>query len=136
MQPIRQIVLVGHCGYDAPAMAEEIQRQVPTVKVVMANSDTDLQANLTPESLLLVNRVLEEGFAADAGVDLISQVLQQPNPPRAMLVSDYADAQQKAVEKGALQGFGKSRLYHRNTGQMLRDLISQSAAQPADQSKA
>lgn len=131
MQPIRQIVLVGHCGYDAPAMQEEIQRQVPSVKVIMANTDSDVQANLTPESLLLVNRVLEDGFAADAGVDLIGQVLQQANPPQAMLVSDYADAQQKAVEKGALPGFGKSKLYHKNTGQMLRDLIAQSAKQPA-----
>ena len=77
-------------------------------KVVMVDDDDDLNKVVNDGvDLLLFNRVLEFGFSADLGVDLIKRFRAEHPDLKMMLISNYADAQKAAVEAGALPGFGK-----------------------------
>ena len=72
--------------------------------------------------MLLINRVLGWGFNG-GGVELIASLRDGDDAPEMMLISNYADAQQAAVEAGALPGFGKSEL-HTVGVKRLRDVLA------------
>lgn len=118
---VRDVVLVGHCGPDAWMLRSFVQNTLPGARVAMVDNWQDLEAQLSSNALLLVNRVLEYGFDADDGVALIAQLAARPDPPAMMLVSNYADAQAAAVKAGARPGFGKAELGSTQTAQRLRD---------------
>jgi hypothetical protein len=112
------VVLVGHCGFDAGSLEKAVRSAIPEARVERANDAAGLHALADSAHLLLVNRVLERGFATEHGVDLIRGL--DRDGPRAMLISNYADAQQEAKEAGALPGFGKSDLRSDETAELLR----------------
>ena len=124
MPDVRQVVLVGHCGADQ-FMLDNLVRSALGHEVVVssANNDRQLKACMGSRSLLLVNRQLDGQFAATGGIELIGEVVQHPDPPVTMLISNYADAQQRAVEAGAQEGFGKSDLRLTSTVERLRNAI-------------
>ena len=99
-------------------------RAVPGARIVSANDPSKLDGLALPNTLLLVNRVLDGDFPNDSGLDLIRQIRQQPNPPLTMLISNYPEAQAEAVSAGALPGFGKTQLYQESTKQRLREAIA------------
>ena len=69
------IVLVGHCGFDAPRLEREIGRCCPSFEVLTINSDEELEEIVEQEpDLLLVNRQLPYGFETEEGVELISEL--------------------------------------------------------------
>ncbi|QQE12903.1 hypothetical protein JD969_05425 [Planctomycetota bacterium] len=107
--PINQIVLVGHCSFDTGSLYSFIQQSTDT-PIKSANNDQDIQEIATPDSLLLVNRVLPGSFNTDSGIELIKQLSQSDSPPRMILISDLSEAQQLAEDAGALPGFGKGQL--------------------------
>ncbi|MCA8988939.1 MAG: hypothetical protein KDA78_14930, partial [Planctomycetaceae bacterium] len=57
--------------------------------------------------LILINRKLDADYTD--GVDVITALRETPHAQETpiMLISNYPDAQQRAVEAGALPGFGK-----------------------------
>jgi hypothetical protein len=100
-------VLVGHCTVDGPRLRREIEAKAGPVEVLSVNEACDLDAVCAQgECLLLVNRE-PVGFA-EPGVDLIRYVRRRHPGHHVMLVSDLPDAQTRAVEAGALPGFGKA----------------------------
>lgn len=119
----RKVVLVGHCGPDASMLRSAISRAVPHVLVSLANDERRLEEQLSPDSLLLINRVLDGGFCCDCGVGLIELLSRRAGSPSMMLVSNYADAQERAVAAGAKRGFGKTQLYNDATAELLRQAI-------------
>ncbi len=68
-----KVVLVGHCGFDASSLARIVREAIPGAVVERADSDAELDAH-GDAALLLVNRVLDGGFAASDGVELIARV--------------------------------------------------------------
>lgn len=108
--PIKRIILVGHCGADTSSLYRVVGDAAPGVPV-SASHDISSLATAGPDSLLLVNRMLEGAFAEDTGVELIKSLASRAAPPKLMLISNYADAQAAAVKNGALPGFGKSEMY-------------------------
>ena len=68
----------------------------------------DLQAACAEGAdLLLVNRE-PVGFVPLMGVDIIRELRKQYPDQKAILVSDFEEAQEEAAEAGALPGFGKA----------------------------
>lgn len=113
-------VLVGHCGPDFQMLKAAISRAVPGAVIHRADDDAAVQAHAGCGAILLVNRVLDGGFDESDGVALIRRLNENPGAPRAMLVSNHADAQRQAQQAGALPGFGKAALHAPHTAETLR----------------
>jgi len=124
MSSIKRIVLVGHCGFDSSQLESFVRRTAGGVDVISAGGQKDVEAHASPESLLLINRQLGWGFDAKSGVDLISRLSEVEAPPKLMLISNYADAQQQAEEAGALPGFGKAQIGSAEATATLRDALA------------
>ncbi len=117
--PIEQIVLVGHCYADIHLLKSAVRTLLGEVPVVTAADTEALKEVATPQSLLLVNRVLEMGYDTDSGIELIRSLAGQPHAPRMMLISNYEDAQAAAIEAGAFPGFGKGQIGKPQTRERL-----------------
>ena len=103
------VILVGHCGVDGPRLQREISARVPDTDVIRCNSTADLDRYCEAcADLFLVNRE-PVGFDGE-GLDLIRRIHDANPALKIMLVSDYPDAQEAAVQAGALPGFGKSEM--------------------------
>lgn len=102
-----RIALVGHCGPDTSYLMLAAKKAVPEAVIDRITDEKALQEFIdSGGGLLLVNRVLDGHFADDSGIELIGRVTADSHV-RAMLVSNYEDAQFAAVQAGALSGFGK-----------------------------
>jgi hypothetical protein len=100
-------VLIGHCGPDAYLLRSAISRAVPGAAIVFADDQRALETHLQSDRVLLINRVLEGGFATDSGIEMIDALAKSDPRPAMLLISNYADAQAQAVSAGAMIGFGK-----------------------------
>lgn len=107
---MKKVLSVGQCGADHGAISFILRRNF-TVSLDTAHSVNEaLTAAKDGYDLVLVNRVLDR--SGESGLDLIRQMQSDEllvHVP-VILVSNYADAQQQAVEAGAQPGFGKSQL--------------------------
>jgi DNA-binding NarL/FixJ family response regulator len=119
-----RIVLVGHCGVDAPRLEAEVSKCLPRADVLSVNSEEQLQEICEDGAdLLLINRQLPYGFESEEGVELMRE-LQQIHPEvKMMLVSDRPDAQEQAKQAGAIDGFGKADLGTGKIAGCLRDAL-------------
>ncbi len=120
----RTLVLVGHCGPDRFMLKSAIGRVFPDAPIEMANDSAELTSHLSPDSVLLINRVLDGDFDTTSGIELIGQLAAGDAPPVTLLISNYSDAQAEAVAAGARPGFGKSDLYEDKTAEILREAIT------------
>jgi CheY-like chemotaxis protein len=122
----KKVALVGHCGPDSSYLRMAVTRAVKDVQVVFADDQHTL--NKLIESgldLVLLNRQLDYGFETDEGVELIKR-LREKNPSlKAMLVSNYPEAQQAAVQAGAVQGFGKREIGSPKVSELIRSALGE-----------
>jgi hypothetical protein len=103
----QSVILVGHCNMDGPRLQREIGAALPGTDVVRVNSAADLTRYCEGGAgLFLVNRE-PVGFNEE-GLDLVRRIHGANPELKVMLVSDYPEAQEAAVQAGALKGFGKS----------------------------
>ena len=106
-----RVVLVGHCGIDAPHLAKQVSRCLGKAEVITANSEDALEEALDEGvDLLLFNRELPFGFEETEGLELMREIRHRHPEIKMVLVSDRPEAQEEAEEIGALPGFGKSQL--------------------------
>ena len=121
---MKKVVLVGHCGPDSSYLRMAVQRAGRDVVVSMADDDKHLNEILdTGADLLLINRTLDYGFEDESGVALIGKLRAAHPNLRAMLVSNYPDAQAEAVANGALPGFGKRELGTARVTEIIRGAL-------------
>jgi len=119
------VMLVGHCGPDAIMLKTVVQRALPEANVELINDHDALDASLTGDVVLLVNRELDGDFrTGTGGIDLIRHLTESATTAPMLLVSNFEDAQAQAEAAGAMPGFGKSDLYHDDTTQRLKDAAS------------
>ncbi len=116
-----RVLSVGQCGFDHGQISRHL-RQAFGADVVGADTVGEALDVLRAErfDLVLVNRI---GDMDDApGTDLIRSIKADPAlaATPVMMVSNYAYAQNDAIALGALPGFGKSALTHRETEERLR----------------
>lgn len=104
----KKVVLVGHCGPDSSYLKMAVRAAATDVQVSAADSQAEIDQEITSGAdLLLLNRVLDYGFEHHTGVDLLRELKKKHPQIKAMLVSNYSDAQEAAIAEGALPGFGK-----------------------------
>lgn len=121
---LNQILLVGHCVPDMYMLKSKMQQLFPGTAVESSKSQDDLSARITPQSLLLVNRVLDGLFSVEDGIELIEKLAQEADAPKMMLISNFPEFQQQAVKVGALMGFGKSEMGSSATEDKLRKAMA------------
>ncbi len=119
-----RVIDVGNCGFDHSSLEGLLQKHFQTPCVSVANgAELERELQRGDVALVIVNRV----FDADGGdgLALIGQLKQQPETAAlpVMLLSNYADAQEKAVALGALPGFGKSSLRSETTRELLASVL-------------
>jgi len=123
--PVKKVLNVGQCGADHGAISRALQGHFQT-EVVSADTQDEALSRLREEAfaLVLVNRV----FDADgsSGLDLIAKIKADEalRSVPVMLVSNYDDYQRRAVEAGALPGFGKAALGQPQMIGRIRNLLT------------
>jgi predicted NodU family carbamoyl transferase len=103
-EPIR-ISLVGHCTPDAFALRSAIAGFYPEAQVENINSNADFESRIGDFQLHLINRVLDGSFKDDSGISLIRHHASHHHA--LMLISNFPESLQEAVDAGGVQGFGK-----------------------------
>jgi CheY-like chemotaxis protein len=99
-----------------------VKKASPDAEVLMADHSQELAQLLQqgPVDLILFNRELGYGFDPSEGTEVIRALRpSQPNV-KMILVSNYPEAQQAALEAGALPGFGKREMSSPRVLQLLR----------------
>ena len=114
-------VLVGHCGPDNAMLKNAVQRSVPDASITIVTDDDALGRHLDPDSILLINRMLDGEFQNSSGIELIRRLHEARSAPILILISDLPDAQEQARSAGAAAGFGKTQLSDAATARILRD---------------
>jgi len=125
MPEIKKIVLVGHCMPDTFMLKSTVSRYAPDATIEAVNDQAALDEHADNSALLLINRELDGDFDAQDGVALIKQQTGKDNAPTALLISNYAEYQEKAQQAGGVEGFGKSELGEKGK-QIIHKLVGRS----------
>ena len=113
------IALVGHCQPDAYMLRSAVSYIYRDATFVHINDDQSLTSALLNGNIaLLVNRKLDGDFAYSDGIELLRDVLKAHPNTKGLLISNFADAQEKSTHAGATQGFGKKRNRHSKNERM------------------
>ena len=123
----KKVALVGHCGPDASYLRLAVARAVKDAQVVFADDQHTLNKLIDNGGvdLILFNRQLDYGFETDEGVELIKRLRAKAPSLKAMLVSNYPEAQQAAVQAGAVEGFGKREIGSPKVSDLLRSALGE-----------
>jgi two-component system, response regulator, stage 0 sporulation protein F len=121
----KRVLDVGNCSADHRAIASLIIRQFGA-EVVRAADLADATRQLQSQSfdLVLVNRQLNSDRGD--GLEVIRHIKRDPHLAHVpvMLVSNFPEYQQEAVQAGAVEGFGKQSLHADETVERLKPLLS------------
>ena len=122
----RKVLDVGQCNADNHSISALLQKHFD-VEVDRSHSlDQAIEsAASTAYDLILINRLLDAD--GSAGLDVLASLKSNPASADApvMIVSNYQDAQDKAMENGAVEGFGKSALGSAETLAKLKQYLGE-----------
>ncbi len=109
---MKQILDVGNCGPDHRAIRSMLETRFAPVQVLQAHNAQDTLNKLAESQidLVLINRKLDQDYSD--GVEILKLIRGEPAYAKlpVMLVSNFAEHQEAAVELGATYGFGKLEL--------------------------
>ena len=119
-----RVLDVGNCGADHSGVCRLLAHFDATVDQATLVDDAIEKMQRQTYDLVLVNRVI---FAdSSEGMSLIRRMKADHrlrNTP-VMMISNYPEAQDCAIEAGALPGFGKQSLNDAATLELLRPLLT------------
>ena len=122
----KTVIDCGNCPPDYMAIKRMIEANFDAV-VVQTHGPEDTLARLQRGGvdLVCVNRKLDRDYSD--GIDVIRQLLADPQGAEVpvMLVTNYEEHQQVAMEIGAQQGFGKLALADPRTLALLEPFLGQ-----------
>lgn len=120
----KRILDVGQCHIDGPRIGRFLRELNCTVDRAHTREQALAQAAANHYDLVLVNRLLDRD--GSSGLDVIAELHAAQPGLRLMLVSDYPEVQDEAVQAGALRGFGKAALETPETEALIRAAFTQS----------
>jgi len=121
----KKIALIGHCGPDSSYLRAVIHRAAKDATILMADSDEELHQVVQQDvDLLLFNRELGYGFSDPAGVSCIARLRAANHKAKMMLISNYPEAQEAAVNAGAMPGFGKREIGTLRVVKLLQEALA------------
>ena len=125
----KSILDVGNCGPDHSALGSMLRKHFD-VELLKADQLSDTLALLERQSvdLILINRKLDIDYSD--GIEILRYLKSNSNYASipVMLITNYPEHQQQAMELGAELGFGKLELNKPETHQKLAKFLGTSAA--------
>ena len=118
---MKSILSLGQCAFDHDQLTRAFGQ---SAQVLAVGNEIEAIALVDSSSfdLLLVNREFDEdGASGIAFIQNHCPMLKAKGIP-VMLISNYQEAQAKAVAIGALEGFGKANLSQAKMAQILKQL--------------
>jgi len=119
----KTVLSVGQCRPDSAAIAHYFKSHFGA-QVLTADLPDEAMSLLkqSPVDLVLINRKLD--IDSSDGLRILSLIRSSPKPDLpVMLVSNYAEWQEKAVEMGAVYGFGKAELNKPETRERIAAVL-------------
>lgn len=120
----RRVLNVGHCNFDHPRIARFLEERFGA-RVDRAHTKDDALRSVKEAryDLILVNRLLD--VDQTPGMDVIRDLKGDAATAEipVMLVSNYPEAQEAAVEAGAERGFGKAEFDREETFERLAAVL-------------
>lgn len=121
----KTVLSVGQCRPDHAAISHFLASNFD-VEIITADLATDCMTVLAEHTvdLVLINRKLDADYSD--GMDILKSIRSQPETSDVpvMLVSNFAEWQEKAVDAGATYGFGKAELNNPDTVDRLRPILT------------
>lgn len=120
----KRVLDIGNCSMDHGAISGMLRKQFQA-DVVQCHGPEDSLAALRAGKfdLVLVNRKLDQDYSD--GLEIIQAIKADPKlaATPVMLITNYPQYEEQAVEAGALPGFGKKQLYDERTQQRLAAVL-------------
>ena len=120
-EPLR-VSLVGHCTPDSFALRSAIAGFYPEARVEPIGSVDEFKDRISEFDIHLVNRVLDGQFDDDSGINLIR--MHADDHACLMLISNFPESLQEAVQAGGIHGFGKRDMRSENARIALHNAIN------------
>jgi CheY-like chemotaxis protein len=127
----KTVVDCGNCGPDYNAIRKLVQSQFDAVVLQTHGlEDTLEQLIQRPVDLVTVNRKLDRDYTD--GIEVIRGIKADPrfSSIPVMLITNYEEHQQEAIQAGAVRGFGKLSVGDPATVRLLESILG-SAKQTA-----
>ena len=121
---MKSVLSLGQCAADHSALNRLLRSEFAVEVTAVATSEQALtQMRQGGIALVLVNRILD--YDGSSGLDFIARIKAEEKlrDVPVMLVSNHEDAQQEALARGALPGFGKGALYDPETLDRVRIVL-------------
>ncbi len=119
----KTVLSVGQCRPDSAAISQYMKSHFGAT-VLTADLPNEALAVLmeSPVDLVLINRLLD--MDSSDGLAILTQIRASSKPDiPVMLVSNYPEWQEKAVQMGAVYGFGKAQLNQPETRERLAAIL-------------
>ncbi len=120
----RTVLSIGQCRPDQAAISHYLTSHFGA-RILTADLPGDAYQLLSQQSidLILINRKLDADYSD--GMEILQHLCTQESTAKipVMLVSNFAEWQEKAVALGAIYGFGKAELNRPETKQRLSDVL-------------
>jgi len=116
---MNNVLVVGHCDLDHPQITSLLEKsfsaKVTRVKLLKETIEYLEKQNY---DLVIINRI--GAFDQENGLELIKTIKQEGRfKVPLMMVTNYKDQMDKAVEIGAVPGYGKDKLQDKETIELL-----------------
>ncbi len=117
-----RFLVVGNCGADDAAIGSMLSNNFDA-SIERAKSSSEASRKIEEQSfdLVLVNRIFDA--TGEQGVRFIAEQKSRYPDLLMMLISNYQDAQDQAIQAGAVNGFGKSKTGSQETVSTIRQAI-------------
>ena len=116
---MKNVLIVGHCDLDNPQITSLIEKNF-SAKVTRVKLLKKAIGYLEKQdyNLVIINRI--GAFDQEGGLELIKEIKKDGrfNTP-LMMVTNYKDKMHKAIESGAVEGYGKDKLRDKKTVELL-----------------
>ncbi len=120
----RTVLSIGQCRPDQAAISHYLTSHFGA-RILTADLPGDAYQLLSQQfiDLILINRKLDADYSD--GMEILQHLCTQESTAKipVMLVSNFAEWQEKAVALGAIYGFGKAELNRPETKQRLSDVL-------------
>ena len=108
---MKNVLIVGHCDLDNPQITSLIEKNF-SAKVTREKLLKKTMGCLEKQDydLVIINRI--GAFDQEEGLELIKEIKKDGrfNTP-LMMITNFKEQMDKAIESGAVQGYGKDKLY-------------------------